>query len=89
MLVPNFSHSLTSEQVSPAEALAGQKVERVIEARAGGSGEHRDGGCGTGSRFKSEDSRLKIEIQNPESKIENPGRGERMRGKRLADVEVC
>ncbi len=34
MLLLNFSHPLTQEQVAQAEALAGQKVERVIEARA-------------------------------------------------------
>lgn len=34
MVVINFSHPLTVAQVDCIEALTGQKVERVIEARA-------------------------------------------------------
>lgn len=34
MVVINFSHPLTQEQVAQAEALTGQKVERVVEVRA-------------------------------------------------------
>ena len=34
MIVLNFAHPLTPAQIAQAEALSGQKVERVIEARA-------------------------------------------------------